>query len=400
VAVRRSIAPSGLTALLALALFALPACRWSRWDWGAKIDRPILDESLALGTEFLLANQKPEGNFNYEYDWIAREQNPDDNQVRQVGAMWGLALIYHAEHQPRVAEALERSIRYFAEHSRVSDGARWVVYPGTASGGTGSIALAALSIIDYLRADPPHLTDEQRAGFEKLRDEYLAELMRLRRPNGQWFDGYNLINGAPAGNSSNPYVDGEALLALIKAAKYAGRDDYRDAIMHSADAGYWNNVVLARAMNPDSATTKGYYQWSSMAFFELTTTGWPDTEKYAGRVIELADWMIDTHRTLGRARNTAYAYEGIVHAYELARRAGDADHAAKFGRVIEAGLAKLTSWQVGGPTANAFISSHPTDDPLAIGGVQNHRSEAPLRIDVTQHQMHAVILARRYYFLR
>lgn len=34
---------------------------------------------------------------------------------------------------------------------------------------------------------------------------------------------------------------------------------------------------------------------------------------------------------------------------------------------------------------------------MAIGGVQNHRSESALRIDVTQHQMHAVVLARRYY---
>jgi hypothetical protein len=34
-----------------------------------------------------------------------------------------------------------------------------------------------------------------------------------------------------------------------------------------------------------------------------------------------------------------------------------------------------------------------------MGGIQNHRKEASLRIDVTQHQMHAVILARRYYWI-
>jgi len=28
----------------------------------------------------------------------------------------------------------------------------------------------------------------------------------------------------------------------------------------------------------------------------------------------------------------------------------------------------------------------------------NHKEEPPLRIDVTQHQMHAVILARRYVY--
>ena len=39
-----------------------------------------------------------------------------------------------------------------------------------------------------------------------------------------------------------------------------------------------------------------------------------------------------------------------------------------------------------------------TDDPKAIGGVMNSKSYPKLRIDVTQHQMHAVILARRFIY--
>ena len=66
--------------------------------------------------------------------------------------------------------------------------------------------------------------------------------------------------------------------------------------------------------------------------------------------------------------------------------------------MIEKGLERLTSWQVGSPIANEYISKFPTDDPLAIGGIQNSRSEPLLRIDVAQHQMHAVMLARRFYF--
>ncbi len=168
----------------------------------------------------------------------------------------------------------------------------------------------------------------------------------------------------------------------------------------AADAGYDKNVVETRRKDPDSKVTKGYYQWSSLSYFELATSGWPNTEKYGDWLIELADWMIDTHRTLERTRNTAYAYEGIIPAYQMAVIRGDADHAKKFGCTIEKGLEKLTSWQVGSSVANGFISKHPTNDPLAVGGVQNHRKEAPLRIDVTQHQMHAVILARRHYFTK
>ena len=46
-------------------------------------------------------------------------------------------------------------------------------------------------------------------------------------------------------------------------------------------------------------------------------------------VIELSDWMIDVHQTLLRGRNTAYAHEGIIHAYELARRKNDNHSAAR-----------------------------------------------------------------------
>ena len=96
-----------------------------------------------------------------------------------------------------------------------------------------------------------------------------------------------------------------------------------------------------------------------MAFFELATSGWPDTEKYGDYVMELADWMIDVHKTLKRRRNTAYAYEGIIHAYELAVQRKETQRAEKYAQVIETGLRKLTSWQVGGPLANRFIRLHP-----------------------------------------
>ena len=108
--------------------------------------------------------------------------------------------------------------------------------------------------------------------------------------------------------------------------------------------------------------------------------------------------MIDVHKTLERTRNTAYAYEGIIHAYELARVTGDKNHTEKFASVIDEGLYKLTSWQVGGPIQNEYLQNHTTSDTLAIGGIMNHKEEPPLRIDVTQHQMHAVILARRYVY--
>ncbi len=386
----------GFVTSLALLLFSCDSDRPER------LNRAILDRSLELGTQFMLNHQKPEGNFTYIYDWLKKTYDPGDSQVRQAGAMWGLATIYNDAPNPEVGTAIEKAMDFFAQNSKLTlDGQRYVTYPGDNAGRIGTVALCALSHIDYLRAAKSQITEEKFQNYWQLLEEYLGFLIRARIQTapkaGLWHHGYSISSGHPYGKSS-PYFDGESLLALIKAAKYMGREDLQPIIIASADAGYHHNIQEALQEDPDSSITKGYYQWSSMAFFEIATSGWPNTEKYGDYVIDLANWMIDVHETLKRTRNTAYAYEGIIHAYQLAVQRNDTQHTKKFAHVIGAGLTKLTSWQVGSPLMNKFIRSQPTDDPLAIGGVQNHRRESPLRIDVAQHQMHAVILARRYVY--
>ena len=372
------------------------------FDRPEPVSRAILDRSLELGTQFMLNHQKPEGNFTYIYDWVEKTYDPGDSQVRQAGAMWGLATIYNDAPNPKIGAAVEKAMEFFSQNSRLTrDGHRYVTYPGANIGATGTVALCALAHIDYLRAARSQITEEKFQNYRQLLEEYLGFLIsaRIQIPPqaGLWHQKYSIAGGYRYGKAS-PYFDGESLLALIKAAKYMGREDLQPIIIASADAGYRHNIQEALQEDPDSSITKGYYQWSSMVFFEIATSGWNDTEKYGDYVIDLANWMIDVHETLKRTRNTAYAYEGIIHAYQLAVQRNDTKHIKKFARVIEVGLTKLTSWQVGSPLMNKFIRSHPTDDPLAIGGVQNHRREAPLRIDVAQHQMHAVILARRYVY--
>ena len=368
------------------------------WPSSEPLSRKILDRSLALGAQFILRNQKPEGNFNYQYNWIQKKQMPGDSQVRQAGVMWSLALIYQDQPDPQVGAAVEKAMAFFEKHSTTTpQGARYVAYPGSSEGSTGTVALCALTYIDYLRAAGPELSPERLQHYRQYLDEYLEFLISARTEDNLWYRYYSISDGHPYGDHI-PHFDGESLLALVKSAKYMGRQDLKPVILDAAEAGYQHNIQNALKEDPDSEITKGYYQWASMAFFELATSGWSDTDKYGDYVLELADWMIDVHKTLKRRRNTAYAYEGIVHAHELAVQRQDIRRAKKYAGVIGVGLRKLTSWQVGSPLANRFIRRHSTGDLLAMGGVQNHRRGALLRVDVTQHQMHAVILARRYIY--
>ncbi|HXK16787.1 MAG TPA: hypothetical protein VNG33_03200 [Polyangiaceae bacterium] len=360
-----------------------------------RLNRDVLTRSIKLGTGFLLAHQKPAGNFDYEYDWRNHSLSDDDQETRQAGALWGLTLLYQDEQRPDLAAAIERGLGYFNEHSLLVKGARCTVYPGSDVGHSGTVALVALAHIEYLRA-ARELPSSERELLDQRLGEYLQLLKQSIFPNGLFYADYELTKCKPQGDSS-PYYDGEALLALVKAAKYLGRTELLPTIMRSAAAGKALNIDQARVDEPDSDVTKGYYQWSSMAFYELATSDFPGTKIYGDALLELADWIIDTHRILTRNRNTGYAYEGIIHAYALAKQRGDA-RTAKYGCVIDLGLEHLLSWQVGSPIANRYTAAASLADSKALGGVQNEPFDAALRIDVTQHQMHATQLARQYVY--
>jgi len=395
---------SGLVALLATLWWWRGERFYVRWllespaggSCQKRLNRATLDASIRLGTGFLLAHQKPAGNFDYEFDWRAQQLSEDDQETRQVGALWGLTLLYQEDKRPELAAAIERALGFFDENSRKVKGVRCLAYPGSSAGRAGTTALMALAHIEYLRA-AQDLPADKRSLFEGRLNEYLKMLVKSVHPSGLWYSEYNVKTCKPKGEPSS-YSDGEALLALVKAAKYLGRKDLLPEIMAAAAAGKKVNIDEALAQDPDSDVTKGYYQWSTMAFYELATSEFPDVAVYGDTVLRLADWIIDEHAILTRTRNTGYAYEGIIHAYALAKQRHDTVRQAKYGCIIDLGLEHIMSWQVGGPVSNRFTSGALSNDPRALGGVQNAAFEPALRVDVTQHQMHATQLARQYVY--
>lgn len=356
--------------------------------------RDILHASLRQGRNFLLNNQKEEGNFEYEYDFRQRQYSQGDNQVRQAGALWGLALIHHDSPSVKTREALARGFDFFMKHSKtLPDGRILITYPGDERGRTGTVSLVILALTEFFRTESDA---DLHSRYLPLQEGLLACLLSLRKEDGLFYGNYD-FDGKGYGQP-DPYANGEALLAMAKSAKYLGKEQLWTHIVPSAYRMHQVYVTEALAEDPGSATTKGFFQWGILSFYEIATSGEVDPQTYTNWSVDMAYWMIDVHKTLERTRNTAYAYEGIILAWELARRANRSDAVQKLGTVIEEGLRKLTSWQVGGPTPNEYLQVHKTDDPRAIGGVMNHRKESQLRIDVTQHQMHAVILALQFIY--
>jgi hypothetical protein len=363
-----------------------------------QLSKDILEKSLEMGCDNMVANMRPEGNFNYQYDFVKNVLDDDDMAVRQAGALWGLALCF--QHRPdnhKWHVAVEKGIDFYATHMADGDGFRYVHYPGDAESASGCNALFGLALIEYLRTvkDSNVEVDPERVKkIEDLLESVIGFIKYMQMDDGHFSQGYR-IDKQRKRNYSSPYYDGEAMLFLIKAAKYLGHDELRPIIEEAAPIMAKRYTVDAWREEHDSDETKGFYQWSSMVFTEYYEARYKDYEVFGDYVIVLAHWIIHTHLILDRPKNTGYAFEGIVSAYTVAKARGHKQALGDFAYTIDKGLYKLTQWQVAGPLAheNSFLVKHPTDEKIAIGGIMNGRKDSNIRIDTTQHQMHSLMLA-------
>ncbi len=192
------------------------------------LKRADLQQSFQLGRQFTINNQKPAGNFNYQYDFVKRTLDDNDDPVRQAGTLWGLALMFQYDQNPSTRQALDRALAFFLSHTRPgpSDGTLLIAYPGVSECQTGTVALVALGIIEYLRTEQSgaQIAAVQRARlFDHLKG-YLVFLKFMQRDDKHFAESCSLSDGTKSGDVS-AYFDGETILCLVKAAKYLGFED-------------------------------------------------------------------------------------------------------------------------------------------------------------------------------
>ncbi len=356
-----------------------------------------VERAIALSSRYLIMNQREAGNFIHEYNWMGRYAYETDDPVRQADALWGLSLAYQFTGDLKIAASIHRGLTFFREISVVSDdGRRWIQYPGETRGSTGTVALVSLAIIDLLRV-PGGLAPGQRMVLDRELTGYLMLLFSAMTEKGQFHKYYDLKTGDPYGGPS-PYADGEVMLAMIKAAKYLGRENLVPVIRKAAVSTYNENVGKALKRNPDSTKTIQYFQWAALSYYEMATSDWTGMERYGDIAIKLSDWMINTHCTLERRNSNAYALVGIAHACELARIRGDVEHMKKFVCVIDFGIMRLISWQIGGHVQDRFLLDNRTDDIKALGGALQKVGDDFVRIDITKQFLHAAIAARKFCY--
>jgi len=354
----------------------------------------------------MVANQKPgTGNFNYQYDFVEQTLDPDDSPVRQAGALWGMALCFQSQPtNDSYRKSVEKGFQFFKTHMMDGPvpGSQMVKYPGYDESQSGVNALYGLALIDYIRTirDNDLPEPESTTSIADLQDQLAMTIrfLKFMQNKDLHFSEAYYFRDEEKIRDFSPYYDGETLLCLVKAAKYV--DGYSESLVPIIEqvapviAKYYT-LDAWREDEHDSDDTKGFYQWSSMAFTEYYFAKWEDYEYFGDLVLLLAHWIVHTHAILLKNLNTGYAFEGIISAYKIAQARGHEAALSDLGFTIDEGLYTLGSWQVGGPLAriNDFLLKHPTDEKLAVGGIMNAEDLSPLRIDTAQHQMHAVMMA-------
>lgn len=350
-----------------------------------------LDACIALCRRHLAALQTERGNFRYEYDWQEQVYGEDDNAVRQAGTLWGLANLHRVRPDPELYALCTNGLAFYDRHSGITDsGGRYSTYPGDQHGYLGSTALVALALVELLRS-PSEIGGDDRPRWRALLDEYLRFLVDNQLPDGRWPARYDAETGDASGDPS-PYFDGEALLALTRAGYRLGYEGLESAIARGAAGAYRRHVLLTLRRDHNSRATTGYYQWGTMAMYEIVKAGGPESERYQEVIAYLGDWMCGIRRLARRPNNPAASLEGLVHAYDLAARVRAGDRERQYRETITTCLQRMFSLQVGHPRAGDFVQRAPATDP-AMGGCQHWPERPGLRIDFAQHQLHAGLLA-------
>lgn len=374
---------------------------WEKAVQRPEITRSNLIQAIEMARAYYLNHQTPDGNFIYALDIANGDIIKKDNQVRQAGALWGLSSLNRDRFNEPTRRAVLLGINFFSSNVKsLPTGEKVFVYPDMVYIDTGAVALLSLSIIEFLRGQGKYLDEKTRQSHVELLNTHIEFLRALEMKDGSWARTTEVLDGFKD-NKASPYFDGEALLAYCKAARYLGRTDLLERIDYALPLLAKKYTYDEWKSNMESDLTKGFAQWGSMAAAEYVEAGFEKNRELAANMsYALSKWLININQIEYRAGNTAYAVEGLIGSYRIAKVRGDAEAQKLFKDISLRIMSNLMTWQYKGPFMkyNPTLSSLSTPVKGADGGIIYARNSTLVRIDVEQHQLHAMLMMLEHFF--
>ncbi len=365
------------------------------------LSREILIQSLEAARAYYLNQQKTEGNFKYLLDISDGQTVDDDNQVRQAGAIWGLACLNRDFFNEPTRRALLLGFDFFIQNIKtLPTGETVIVYPGEKNLNSGTVALFCLALTDFLAGQDKYLDQNTKDKYRRILFTHIGFLRTMELDDGSWSRAYELSSGIRKPVPSS-YYDGETLLAYCKVARLYNRKDLIRRINFALPRLIHRYTVQTWQPDGDQDLTKGFYQWGSMAFAEYIEAGWePHAKLAADAALALAWWQIDENQLESKKANVAYAVEGLASAWKIAKMTGRKEAEDRLKPIIDNIMGKLILCQYKGPFMqyNPYLMSLKNVVPEAYGGITAAQNSPLVRIDNVQHQVHATLLTLKYLY--
>jgi AMMECR1 domain-containing protein len=350
--------------------------------------RERLSSAIEDGANYLFRAQRSDGGFVYEYDPAKDESSPADNIVRQLATMWVVASLSRRYETISSRETLNRALLFLRARMRRAaspHGDLLVVSDDADVAPLGAVAFALLTLV----ATEDH-------GFKGTAENLAEAILSLQRADG----GFDTEFPAAIRPEAEDFFPGEAMLALMHLHARYPDPRYPEALRRALP--YYRAHFRRRR-------SAAFVAWQMAAYAHLFRfTGESD---YADFVFELADSILPLQHVgadvpypdyVGgyRARRfpgvpSATYNEGVLEAYDVAKRRGDRERAARYYRA--ALLAALFTLRLQFTYDNSYYVGHPD---RVLGAFRASLADSALRIDHTQHALNSLLKAERYLFPR
>jgi len=348
----------------------------------------VLEQAEALGARYLDHHQRHDGRFVAAADWRDdTDVEAHDHSIRQAAALWALARAYRRTPNPELRQAIDEALAFWRDHTTSIGSRTWTVYPDEHFGYVGTSAALALTHVELIRASP-----SDAAASKKQLQRHAAQIREAQRDDGLFWSAQRVDTGEPFGHpAAEP--DSLALLALVSAAEVLQAEDLRSAALDAALAGHRRYVLEAPVQSEHE--TADYFPAAAAAWFSLADHSGLDDDRHGAWLIDQAVWVTETQKIRGKAQSGKF-FEGIVLAWEWGQRTGD-PRARQLSCMLDIGLVRYISRQVGHPLAQGSAQAASESDPDFAGGVTGPPSDSPIRLEYVQHLLSAVGSTREHY---
>ncbi len=372
-----------------------------------ELSREKVENALALAIDHIRRTQEEGGKFLYYYDstldsrrdheHLRRDpqKNPFYNILRHGGG--GLTCIFHEKITGKgdTLENIRRAIDYLTIQTRYQE---YDGRPGAYIYSEKKAKLGGTGIALYLVAEYQLLTGDQR--HREWADALAWHLLHQITASGE-FIYYNIYLDQPVSEEENQkyfsfYYPGEAICGLAKYLHLPAPEERAPYFAKLKDALHFLLFVRPQT-RAGEYTAVPSDSWLMMGIMELWDFPEMQNLAYADFVFSDAEKMIANLYKVDDAPYPDYAgafyyqygdypyadgarCEGLLGAYELARKMGQEERAAGIWRAL-----KLAAWAVmhlvNTPDA-IYFARNPN---LALGGIRFKYTRQWFRIDTIQH---------------